>query len=92
LAAGTYELSLPDETPVRPTARVAGPIRYRAQIRHKDGTDVVWVEPLTSRVIGTFTFDEGRHGFVHIDTGGAAGLVVADAIRFHRTAATSTRK
>jgi hypothetical protein len=42
------------------------------------------VEPLKSRQIGRFEFNEGTDGYVQIEAEGATGLVVADAVHFKR--------
>jgi PKD repeat protein len=82
LAAGRYEVLLHEDTPIRPTIQSPSEVRYRVRVFHKTGANVVWVEPLNSRVIGTFDFNEGTDGCAQIESAGATGLVVADAIRF----------
>lgn len=86
LADGTYEVSLHPQTPVRPTPRVTADIRYPVRVRHADGEQIVWLEPLKSLSIGRFKFECGTQGFVQIETAGSSGLVVADAIHFKRVA------
>jgi hypothetical protein len=84
LAAGKYEVSFTGETPFQPSKQLSAEIRFAVRVRHKHGTDTVWVEPLKSRSIGTFEFEEGTDGHVEIHAGGAKGVVVADAIVFQR--------
>jgi hypothetical protein len=59
-------------------------IRFAVRVRSGQGTEVVWVEPLKSRAIGTFEFAEGNDGYVQVETKGSTGIVVADAIHFKR--------
>jgi PKD repeat protein len=82
LAAGQYEVLLDPQTPFRPTPQAAENIRFPVRVRHAEGDEVMWVEPLKSRRIGNFRFGEGNDGFVQIETKGATGLVVADAVVF----------
>ena len=86
LAKGAYEISFHAQTPFRPTELTGPAIRFPVRVRHAGGIEVIWIEPLKSLMIGTFEFDEGTDGFVQIETRGAKGLVVADAIRFRRVA------
>lgn len=80
LKAGAYRVSLSADTPFRPSSQVPQEIRFR--VHDRDGTEDVWAEPLKSREIGTFEFDEGTEGYVEILAGGATGPVVADAVDF----------
>jgi len=82
LAAGTYAVSFPETTPFRLWDGAPEDLRFAVRVRHRTGTDVVWVEPLKSRAIGTFDFAEGTDGFVEILSKESRGQVVADAIRF----------
>ncbi len=86
LAAGTYEVSLAEETPFSKIAgfRREGPMRFRVRVRHADGEELVWVKPTESRAIGTFRFDEGTDGFVEILAEGSHGQVLVDAIHFKK--------
>lgn len=86
LAAGTYEVSLADETPFERVAafRREGPMRFAVRVRHAGGDSRVWVEPLKSRRIGIFPFEEGTDGYVEIRAGDSAGQVLVDAVRFRR--------
>jgi len=84
LAAGRYQVSFVDETPFRPSPLVGADVRFPVRIHHKHGTNTIPVEPLKSRTIGTFEFDEGTDGYVEIHAGPGHGLVVADAIQFKR--------
>ena len=59
-------------------------IRLAVRVRHRSGTDVVWIEPLKSRAIGTFEFSEGADGWVEILARDSRGQVVSDAVRFER--------
>lgn len=87
LAAGRYEVSFDAQTPFRPTEQTGADLRFAVRVRHRQGTEVVWVEPLKSRRIGQFDFAEGNDGYVQIETAGAAGLIVADAVCFKRVQA-----
>jgi hypothetical protein len=82
LAAGTYAVSFPDDVPFRPWDGAPEDLRFAVRVRHRGGTDVVWVEPQKSRAIGTFEFGEGTDGFVEILAKDSRGQVVADAVRF----------
>jgi len=82
LAAGTYAVSFPETTPFRLWDGAPGDLKFAVRVHHRTGTDVVWVEPLKSRAIGTFDFAEGTDGFVEILSKESRGQVVADAIRF----------
>ena len=82
LAAGKYEVRFSDQTPFQPCKQVGPDIRFAVRVRHKHSTDTIWVEPLESRLIGAFEFDEGTDGYVEVRAGGAKGPVVADAVRF----------
>jgi hypothetical protein len=82
--AGTYRVTLAEETPFPPTAQTSETSRFQVRVRHKAGTEVVWVEPRKSREIGEFAFDQGKDGYVEILTSGAHGPVIADAVRFQR--------
>jgi hypothetical protein len=86
LAAGTYEVSLAEETPFEAIAgfRREGPMRFRVRVRHAEGEDLVWVRPTECRKIGTFRFDEGTDGFAEILAEGSHGQVLADAVEFRR--------
>lgn len=85
LAAGRYEVAFAEETPFRPTEQTSPELRFAVRVRHRHATDVVWVEPLRSRSIGSFEFDEGNDGYVQIESDGAVGLIVADAVQFRPT-------
>lgn len=84
LRAGKYDISLPDETPFRPSPLAPEEVRFAVRVRHKHGLETVWIQPLESRRIGSFEFAEGTEGYVEILAEGASGLVVADAVRFER--------
>jgi len=78
LQTGRYEVALADETPFRPGTE------FDIRVRHRDRDSTVRVVPAKSRTIGTFDFDEGADGFVEILAEGSKGLVIADAVHFHR--------
>lgn len=82
LAAGTYGVSFPETTPFLPWEGAPEDLRFAVRVHHRRGTDVVWVEPLRSRDIGTFEFAEGTDGWVEILAREARGQVMADAVRF----------
>lgn len=82
LRKGRYLVELHEETPVRPATGDARDVRYHVRVRHAGGTDVVTLEPLKSRIVGTFDFDEGTDGYVQIEAHGSSGSVTADAIVF----------
>jgi hypothetical protein len=84
LAAGTYAVSFPETTPFRPWDGAPEDLRFAVRVRHRSGTDLVWVEPLQNRAIGTYEFSEGTDGFVEILAKDSRGQVVADAVRFVR--------
>lgn len=76
LAAGTYEVSFGPKTPFAPGAK------FDVRVRHRDGEQIVRVEPAKSHLIGRFAFDEGVDGFVEIRAEGSEGLVVIDEVMF----------
>jgi len=76
LAAGKYEVSFHEKTPFRPETE------FDVLVRSADGDKTVRVNPAKSRKIGTFTFHEGRDGFVQFQTENSKGLVIADAVKF----------
>ena len=78
LQAGRYNVSFPEETPFLPG------VAFKVRVRHCDGEQTFHVRPAQSRTIGIFDFEEGTDGFVEIHAGDSSGLVVADALRFHR--------
>jgi len=82
LAAGTYAVSFPETTPFRPWDGAPEDLRFAVRVHHRGGTDVVWIEPLKSRSIGTFDFAEGTDGYVEILARDSRGQVIADAVRF----------
>lgn len=82
LGAGAYRVSLSADTPFRPSVQMSQDIRFRVRVRHRDGIEDVWMEPLKSREVGIFDFKEGTEGYVEILAGGATGPVVADAVKF----------
>ena len=84
LRAGHYTVALLDETPFRPSSQVPGEIRFAVRVRHKHRTERIWIEPLKSRQLGSFEFEEGTSGFVEILAEGSNGMVIADAVRFER--------
>ncbi|MCZ7599250.1 MAG: hypothetical protein M5U09_18260 [Gammaproteobacteria bacterium] len=98
LAAGRYEVVLPNLTPYEPERREAkvdgqpppalaeynAPCRFAVRVRHRHGDETVWMEPAKSRVIGEFEFEEGTDGFVEILAGGSTGQVLADAVIWKR--------
>ena len=84
LAAGTYAVSFPETTPFLAWEGAAPDLRFAVRVRHHGGTEVVWVEPLKSRAIGTFEFAEGTEGYVEILARESRGQVIADAVRFER--------
>jgi hypothetical protein len=84
LAAGQYEVIFNEQTPFQLTECTAKDMRFAVRVRHRQGTEVVWVEPLKSRRIGRFEFAEGNESYVQIEARGSTGLVVADAIQFKR--------
>lgn len=84
LAAGVYDISFSDRTPFRPAVTVDPDIGFNVTVKHGDGTDTVWMEPLKDRTIGSFRFEEGRDGYVEIAAEGSRGLIVADAVVFAR--------
>lgn len=84
LAAGSYDVSFPETSPFRPWEGAPEDLRFAVRVRHRGGTDVVWVEPLKTRAIGAFDFAEGADGYVEILARDSRGQVVADAVRFER--------
>jgi PKD repeat protein len=86
LLAGHFEISFTEETPFQPSPVRPADFRFAVRVRHKHGTDTIWIEPIKSRRIGIFEFDEGTAGFVDILAEGATGIVVADAVHFERKA------
>lgn len=76
LRAGRYEVSFLEETPFP-----AGSAFF-VLIRHRGGLEKILAEPLRSRSLGTFEFDEGGDGYLQILAAGAQGQVLADAVRF----------
>jgi hypothetical protein len=84
LAAGSYVVSFPETTPFRLFEGAPEDLRFAVRVRHRSGTDLVWVEPHKSRAIGTFDFAEGSDGWVEILARDSRGQVVADAVRFER--------
>lgn len=84
LRAGKYTIALADATPFRPSSQAPGESRFAVRVRHKHRTEIVSVEPLKSREIGSFEFDEGTAGYVEILAEGSTGMVVADAVHFER--------
>ena len=86
LAAGTYEVSLAEETPFEQIAsfrREASP-QFDVAVRHALGDTGLRVEPLKSRSIGTFPFNEGTDGYVQVFAANSVGQVLIDAVRFRR--------
>ena len=57
-------------------------VEFDVRVRHTQGDQLVHVEPDTSRVIGSFEFDEGMDGFVEIHADKSRGVVIADAVVF----------
>jgi PKD repeat protein len=84
LASGTYAVSFPETTPFLAWEGAPPDLRFAVRVRHRGGTDVVWVEPLKNRAIGTFEFTEGADGYVEILSRDSRGQVVADAVQFRR--------
>lgn len=84
LAVGRYAVSFAEETPFAITPQTPGARRFPVRVRHRGGTETIWVEPLQSRSIGTFDFHEGQSGYVQVETHEADGIVVADAMHFQR--------
>jgi hypothetical protein len=76
LVAGTYDVSFGPKTPFVDGAR------FDVRVRHRDGEEIVRVEPARSRSIGRFTFEEGTDGFVEIRAEGSEGLVMVDEMVF----------
>ncbi|MFC1613674.1 PKD domain-containing protein [Gemmatimonadota bacterium] len=76
LEAGRYEVSFSKATPFAQMSR------FTVRVRHKDGDKTIEVEPGKSRVIGTFSFDEGSDGFIELQAEGSKGEVLADAVVF----------
>lgn len=65
------------------------------QIRHADGTSVVYVNQKGSTggnwvLLGAYRFQRGQSGFVEISNQGTTDYVVADGVRFVDTAATAS--
>jgi len=84
LAPGRYEVFFDEQTPFRPTEQTGKDIRFAVRVRHRQGIEANWVEPLKSRRIGNFEFAEGNGGYVQIEAAGAKGLIVVDAVHFRR--------
>lgn len=84
LAAGKVVVSLHEATPWRLYDSAPDDVRFAVRVRHRAGTEVVWVEPLKDRRVGTFEFAEGTEGWVEILSRDSRGQVVADAVRFDR--------
>jgi hypothetical protein len=96
LRAGKYEVFFPEIV----SSWQDEPVRFAVRIKHKGGTDTVWVQPERSsslsiwdhmepnptKVIGVFDFDEGTDGYVEILAEGSTGQVPADAVVFKRLA------
>ncbi len=95
LEEGKYEVSFASETPFNPKQRaISGgeqyavnpelnpDPRFAVRVHSKEGDQIIWVEPIESKVIGTFEFHEGMDGFVEILAEGSTGQVLIDAIIF----------
>jgi hypothetical protein len=80
LSRGRYEVSFREETPF------AAGSEFDVRVRHASGESIVRVHRTRPRQIGQFDFDEGMDGYVEILADGSKGLVVADAVHFHRVA------
>lgn len=78
LRAGRYDVSFVEETPfgIDPASR------YAVRVKHKNGVQLVWMEPARSRAIGRFEFEEGTGGFVEVAAEGSRGQILVDAVRF----------
>jgi hypothetical protein len=76
LRAGRYEVRFSDRTPFE------GEAAFDVRIRHKEGADVLRVQPTRSLAVGTFAFDEGTDGFVELRAENSVGRVLADAVVF----------
>ena len=76
LAAGTYEISTPEETPWDADTEVD------VRIRHAGGDTWLRYQPGVDPVLGTFVFDEGRDGFVEFHAEDSVGQLSADAVIF----------
>ena len=88
LVAGRYAVTFADATPFD-LGRSVGrePLRLPVRVRHAHGEAKIMVTPTEDRTIGTFEFPEGIVGYVQVETEGARGLVLADAVRFRRIVA-----
>lgn len=77
LKKGRYSVSFVDETPFSEST-------YKILVRNAEGDSILSIEPLKSRTIGEFSFNEGKEGFVQIIAEGSEGEILADAIKFVR--------
>ncbi|MHC4591343.1 MAG: PKD domain-containing protein [Planctomycetota bacterium] len=96
LRAGKYEVFFPEIV----SSWQDEPVRFAVHVKHKGGTDTVWMQPERSptlsiwdhmepnptKVIGVFDFGEGTDGYVEILAEGSTGQVPADAVVFKRLA------
>jgi PKD repeat protein len=78
LVSGKYQIFFHDETPFEEGTKFA------VKVRHKDGEDLLWMEPANSRMIGTFEFREGKEGYVEVLAEESTGQVLLDAVTFKR--------
>lgn len=75
-------LELHEQTPSLPAHGYDRDVRTRVRVRHRDGVSVVELEPLASRVVGTFDFEAGTDGYVQLEAEGSRGPITADAVLF----------
>ncbi|MHC4365658.1 MAG: PKD domain-containing protein [Planctomycetota bacterium] len=94
LSAGTYQVFFPEIV----SSWQNEDVRFAVRVKHKNGIDIVWMEPKRSRsigmwdhlipnptkLIGTFEFNEGTDGFAEILAESSEGQVLADAVIFNK--------
>ena len=78
LRPGKYEVSFLEQTPFG----LYPGTRFRVVVKHRHGTETLWVEPDRTRRLGEFEFDAGTAGYVQLYAAEATGHVLADAVRF----------
>lgn len=76
LPKGIYKIRLKEQTPYRDNTE------FDVRIKHKNGTDIVRVNPSESLDIGEFEFLEGPDNYIEILAENSKGLVIADSVEF----------
>ena len=94
LRAGRYQVFFPEIVSSWQDEHV----RFAVRVKHRNGTDTIWMEPKKSgvisiwdhmipnptKVIGAFEFNEGTDGYVEILAEGSTGQVPVDAVIFKK--------